>query len=66
VPFEIASCDTNDTVVIPGVTTVKNVAVVKQSDQSVCTATISTTTTNQITITQSLSGVALYGVALAI
>ncbi len=66
VPFEIRSCDTNDTCVIPSVTTVKDVALVKKSDQTACTFTISTTTTNQITVTSTLSAVDLLGVALAI
>ncbi len=65
-PFEIADCDTNDTCLIPGVTTVKDVALIRKDNQTACTFSISTTTTNQITVTQTLSAVDLVGVALSV
>jgi len=63
VPFEAKAVSTNDTILIPGVATIKDAMVIKKANQAVCTRTF---TGHTITVTETLSSVDLVGAVLAI
>ncbi len=64
--FEAEDVDTGNTITFPGLTTVKDAIVLKKADQATCTFTISTTTTNMITVTETLSAVDLVGSVMGV
>jgi hypothetical protein len=63
IPFEAKAVSTNNTIPIPGVTTIKDAMLVKKSDQSQCAWTKAT---NVLTVTATLTNIDLVGAVLAI
>lgn len=63
VPFEAKGIDTNDTIPIPGVTTIKDAMLIKKGTQAQCAWTKAT---NVLTVTETLSNVDLVGAVLAV
>lgn len=63
IPFEAKDVDTNNTITIPGVATIKDAMLVKKTDQAQCTWT---KLNNVLTVTETLTSVDLVGAVLAI
>jgi hypothetical protein len=64
IPFEAHDVNPNDTITIPGVTTIKDAMLVKKSDQAQCTWTKAT---HILTVTESpLGAIDLVGAVLAV